>query len=86
MKKLLLILLCFPIIGIGQDLINLTKRDFVINHILQNTAQYFNAKKTPKVKYRFLIKNQKSNIDWNEEKFSEWTIKINKGIIQKINP
>ena len=74
-KTLILILLCLPLLVIGQDLIVLTKRDFVINHILQNTAQYFNDKNTPKVEFRFFLKNQKSNIDWNKEKFSKWKIK-----------
>jgi hypothetical protein len=75
MKKLILILLCFPLLSFGQDLIVFTKHDLVINQILHNTAQYFNDKNTPKVEFRFFLKNQKSNIDWNKEKFSKWKIK-----------
>lgn len=75
MNKLILILLCLPLLGFGQDLIVFTKHDLVINQILHNTAQYFNDKNTPKVEFRFFLKNQKSNIDWNKEKFSKWKIK-----------
>ena len=75
MNKLILILLCLPLLGFGQDLIVFTKRDLVINQILHNTAQYFNDKNTPKEEFRFFLKNQKSNIDWNKEKFSKWKIK-----------
>ena len=75
MNKLILILLCLPLLGFGQDLIVFTKRDLVINQILHNTAQYFNDKNTQKVEFRFFFKNQKSNIDWNKEKFSKWKIK-----------
>ena len=74
MKKIILILLCHPLLGFGQDLIVFTKRDLVINQILHNTAKYFSDKNTPKVEFRFLLKNQKSNIDWNKEKFSKWKI------------
>ena len=72
MKKLILILLCFPLLSFGQNVIVFTKRDLVINQILHNTAKYFSDKNTPKVEFRFLLK--KSNIDWNKEKFSKWKI------------
>ena len=62
-------------IGFGQDLIVFAKRDLIINQILHNTAQYFNNKNTTKVEFRLFLKNQKSNIDWNKEKFSKWKIK-----------
>ena len=75
MNKLILILLCLPLLGFGQDLIVFTKRDLVINQFLLISAQYFNDKNTPKVEFRFFLKNQKSNIDWNNEKFSKWKIK-----------
>ena len=74
MKKIILILLCPPLLGFGQNVIVFTKRDLVINQILHNTAKYFSDKNTPKVEFRFLLKNQKSNIDWNKEKFSKWKI------------
>ena len=82
MKKIILILLCPPLLGFGQNLIVFTKRDLVINQILHNTAQYFNDKNTLKVEFRFFLKNQKSNIDWNKEKFSKWKIKST----ERINP
>ena len=74
MKKLILILLCFPLLSFGQDLIVFTKHDLVINQILHNTVQYFSDKNTPKVEFRFFLKNQRSNIDWSKEKFSKWKI------------
>ena len=74
MNKLILILLCLPLLGFGQDLIVFTKRDLVINQILHNTVQYFSDKNTPKVEFRFFLKNQRSNIDWSKEKFSKWKI------------
>ena len=66
MKKLILILLCFPLLSFGQNVIVFTKRDLVINQILHNTAKYFSDKNTPKVEFRFLLK--KSNIDLIKKK------------------
>tara|TARA_B100000945_G_C20344104_1_gene578866 strand:- start:372 stop:626 length:255 start_codon:yes stop_codon:yes gene_type:complete len=74
MKKFLLILLCLPFIGFGQDLRSFSKCDIIINQVLENTTSFIKDKKTPKPEFRFYLKNQRFFINWNEEKFSQWKI------------
>ena len=74
MKKFLLILLCLPFIGFGQDLRGFSKCDIIINQVLENTTSFIKDKKTPKPEFRFYLKNQRSSINWNQEKFSKWQI------------
>ena len=47
MKKQLLMLLCFPFIGVGQDLRGFSKCDVVINQFLENTAGFIKDIKNP---------------------------------------
>jgi len=77
MKKLLLILLCLPFIGFGQDLRGFSKYDIIINQVLENTVSFIKDRNKPKTEFRFYLNNQKSSIDWNKERFSKWQI-INK--------
>ena len=74
MKRLLLILLCLPMIGFGQDLRGLNKCDIIINQILENTVGFIKDRNTPKEEFRFYLNNQKSLINWNEERFSRWQV------------
>ena len=53
MKKLLLILLCLPMIVAGQDLRGFNKCDIIINQILENAVSFIKDKNTPKTEFRF---------------------------------
>ena len=60
MKKLLLILLCFPMIGFGQDYIILkTGEEIAVNIIEMNDSSvlYSKYKSKDKIKYSQLIEN-----------------------------
>ena len=72
MKKTLIILLCFPMIGFGQDLRICSKHDIIINQILENTVSFI--KPPPKVEFRFYLNQKESIIDWNKKRFSKWQI------------
>ena len=74
MKKILLILLCFPMIGFGHDLKIFCKHDIIINQILENTISIIKKKHTPKVEFRFYLNQKASSIDWNKKRFSQWQI------------
>jgi hypothetical protein len=74
MKKLLLILLCLPMIGLGQDIRVFTKYDLMVNQVLENTVSFIKEKNTPKTEFRFYQYHNRPFINWNEEKFSKWQI------------
>ena len=74
MKKLLLILLCLPFIGFGQDLRGFSKCDIIVNQVLENTVSFIKDKSTTKTEFRFYMNNEKSSINWNEKRFSKWQI------------
>ena len=74
MKKLLLILLCLPMIGFGQDFRGFSKCDIIINQVLENTVSFIKDKNTPKTEFRFYLNNKTFPINWNEERFSKWQI------------
>jgi len=74
MKKLLLILLCLPMIGFGQDSRSFNKCDLIINQVLENTASFIKDKKTIKPEFRFYLINKKTSINWKEKKLSKWQI------------
>ena len=74
MKKLLLILLCLPFIGFGQDIRVFTKYDLIVNQVLENTVSFIKEKNTPKTEFRFYQYHQQPFINWNEEKYSKWQI------------
>jgi hypothetical protein len=74
MKKLLLILLCLPMIGFGQDLRSFSSYDLIINHLLKNTIPFIKDKNSPKPNFRFYLEKQEFLINWNDERFSKWEI------------
>ena len=74
MKKLLLILLCLPIIGVGQGKRVFTKYDLMVNQVLENTVSFIKQSNIPKTEFRFYQYHQQPIINWNEEKFSKWQI------------
>ena len=78
MKKLLLILLGFPLIGLGQDIRFFTKYDLMVNQVLENTVGFIKVQKTPKTEFRFYQYYHQPVINWNEEKFAKWQITCQK--------
>ena len=74
MKKLLLILLCLPMIVFGQDIKYFTITDLVINQVLENTSNYLEHKNdfNPNGKLEISIKNV--SIDWNNIQLIKWQI------------
>ena len=84
MKKLLLILLCLPIIGFGQDMRKASNCDIIINQLIESTVSFIKHKNVPKKKFRFYLITQESSINWNEERFSKWQILEKKTAIQTI--
>ena len=52
MKKLLLILIALPIIGFGQDIRGFSKRDIIVNQVLENTVTFIRQKNIPKTEIR----------------------------------
>lgn len=84
MKKILYLILYFPIVVYTQDLKCFSTSDLIINHILSNTAEFIKKKKENEINFRFYINTDKTNIDWNKEKFSKWQIfEIKKKTIDK---
>ena len=74
MKKLLLILLCLPFIGFGQDIRVFSKRDFIVNQVLENTVSFIRQRNIPKTEFRFYLYNEKYALDWNKKGLSKWQI------------
>ena len=74
MKKLLLILLCLPFIGFGQDVRAFSSCDIIINQLLENTVSFIKYKDAPKKDFRFYLTTQESSINWKEERLSKWQI------------
>ena len=71
MKKLLLILLCLPMIGFGQDVRDFSSSDLIITHLLKNTIPFIKDKNSPKPNFRFYLEKQESLINWNDKRFSK---------------
>ena len=74
MKKLLLILLCLPFIGFGQDIRGFSKRDIIVNQVLENTVSFIRERNIPKTEFRFYLYNEKYALDWNKKGLSKWQI------------
>ena len=74
MKKLLLVLLCLPMIGFGQELITFKKSDIILNQVLENTVSFIKNKNKPKIRFRFYYTNGKSSINWNAGRFYKWQL------------
>jgi hypothetical protein len=83
MKKLLLLLLFFPLIVFGQDVRNFSSSDIIINQLLQNTFSFIEYKNTPKIEFRFYLTTKKSSINWNDKRFCKWQILDEKAKIIK---
>ena len=75
MKKLILLLLCLPFIGFGQNSRDFNKCDLIINQVLENTTSFIKYKKTTKTEFRFYLINKNQSVNWKEIKFSKWQIK-----------
>jgi len=74
MNKLLLILLCLPIIGFGQDVRVFSKCDIIVNQFLENTVSFIRQRSITKTEFRFYIYNEKYALDWNKKGLSKWQI------------
>jgi len=82
MKKLLLILLCLPMIGFGQDNKEFTIKDLIINQVLENTINYIKNKNkvtcTFKVDVPPMNNNDfppmNNNLGWNDLRLHKWQI------------
>ena len=61
-------------IGFGQDVRGFSKCDIIVNQVLENTVSFIKDKSTTKTEFRFYLNNQKSSVNWNEERFSKWQI------------
>ena len=76
MKKILLILLCLPMIGFGQKNSNQmgSSMDAAINTVLEYTFEYLSKDNfyTPNVEFK--ISTKKDSIDWNNTQFIKWKI------------
>ena len=76
MKKLLLILLCLPMIGFGQQNSNQMGNsiDAAINTVLEYTFEYINKENFYTPNSEFKISTKKDSIDWNNAQFIKWKI------------
>ena len=74
MKKLLLLLLYLPFIGLGQDVRGFSKCDIIVNQVLENTVTFISGRNTPKTEFRFYLNNEKYSLDWNKKGLSKWQI------------
>ena len=76
MKKLLLILLCLPMIGFGQKNSNQmgNSMDAAINTVLEYTFEYLSKDNFYTPNGQFKISTKKDSIDWNSTKFIKWKI------------
>ena len=61
-------------VSFGQDLRGFNKYDIIVNQVLENAVSFIKDRNTPKTEFRFYLKNQKSSINWSEERFSKWQI------------
>jgi len=76
MKKLLLILLCLPMIGFGQQNSNQMGNsiDAAINTVLEYTFEYINKENFYTPNSEFKISTKKDSIDWNNAQFIKWKV------------
>ena len=76
MKKLLLILLCLPIICFGQENSNQmgNSMDAVINTVLENTFEYLSKDDFSAPNGKFKISSKKDSIDWDHTQFIKWKV------------
>ena len=87
MKKLLLILLCLPIIGFGQQNSNQmgNSMDAAINTVLEYAFEYLSKDNFYTPNHEFKISTKKDSIDWNNTQFIKWKVIQPKDSLQIIN-
>ncbi|HJN63369.1 MAG TPA: hypothetical protein QGG91_01495 [Flavobacteriales bacterium] len=74
MKKLLLILLCLPLIGFGQDNREFTIKDLIINQVLENTINYIKNKNKVTYTFKVDVPPMNNNLGWNDLRLHKWQI------------
>ena len=76
MKKLLIILLCLPMIGFGQKNTNQmgNSMDAAINTVLEYTFEYLSKDNFYIPNGEFKISTKKDSIDWNNTQFIKWKV------------
>jgi hypothetical protein len=76
MKKLLLILLCLPMIGFGQQNSNQmgNSTDAAINIVLENVFEYLSKDDFFTPNGEFNISTKKDSIDWDNTQFIKWKV------------
>ena len=76
MKKLLLILLCLPMIGFGQKNSNQmgSSMDAAINTVLENSFEYLSKDNFSTPNGEFKISTKKDSIDWDNIQFIKWKV------------
>ena len=86
MKKLLLILLCLPMIGFGQKNTNQmgNSMDAAINTVLEYTFEYLSKDNFYIPNGEFKISTKKDSIDWNNTQFIKWKVIQPKNSLQII--
>lgn len=84
MKKLLLILICLPIIGFGQKNLNQigNSMDAAINTILEIAFECFSKDDIFTPNYKFKIYTKKDSINWDNTQFIKWKVIKPKGSFQ----
>ena len=61
-------------IGFGQDISGFSKRDIIVNQVLENTVSFIRQRNIPKTEFRFYLYNEKYELDWNKKGLSKWQI------------
>ena len=86
MKKLLIILLCLPMIGFGQKNTNQmgNSMDAAINTVLEYTFEYLSKDNFYIPNGEFKISTKKDSIDWNNTQFIKWKVIQPKNSLQII--
>jgi hypothetical protein len=74
MKKLLLILLCLPLIGFGQDNREFTIKDLIINQVLENTINYIKNKNKVTYTFKVDVPPMNNNLGGNDLRLHKWQI------------
>jgi hypothetical protein len=61
-------------IGFGQDIIGFSKRDIIVNQVLENTVSLIRERNIPKTEFRLYNYNEKYSLDWNKKALLKWQI------------
>ena len=86
MKKLLLILLCLPLIGFGQQNTNQmgNSTDAVINTVLEIAFECLSKDDFFTLNGEFKISTKKDSINWDNTQFIKWKLIQRKDSLQII--